>query len=455
MDSRVKDIPYLLYADRRGRVYDHPHYRMAGFSGDNPAPVDPEELIPVPEFSKLFYIPFGHPIGLNPTTGTHDVVAEVRSGGVRTPCYGVAAFLEPGLVRSLLPAVHYGTDGGVLPMWAYTAVGFKDGKYWAPALRIETNPKWDPRNYDDRKLMPAIGRYRKRRATGRLLDHLAGCATENHCFAAKNLFLGRWEAPLPVSRTCNANCLGCLSLQPESSCTASHHRISFRPDKEEIVALAVRHLEHAEEAIVSFGQGCEGEPLTEYTLIAESIREIRKRTAKGTINLNTNGSWPERIRALAASGLDSIRISMNSARPALYRAYYRPKGYGFEDVVTSIALSRGLGLYTMINYLVFPGVSDQEAEIEALLDLIRRTGLDFVHLKNLCIDPRLYMQRMPRSGTPGVGMKTMIALLKQEVPNLELGYFNQPVKKAKSATQAPACDSRVNARSCRQSGAPE
>ena len=42
-------------------------------------------------------------------------------------------------------------------------------------------------------------------------------------------------------------------------------------------------------------------------------------------------------------GLDSIRISLNSARPDFYRAYYRPRGYDFEDVVASIALARAMG----------------------------------------------------------------------------------------------------------------
>jgi hypothetical protein len=66
--------------------------------------------------------------------------------------------------------------------------------------------------------------------------------------------------------------------------------VNFKPSQEEIVAISVKHLEEAPEAVISFGQGCEGEPLTEYQLIAASIREIRKRTDKGTINLNTNGS---------------------------------------------------------------------------------------------------------------------------------------------------------------------
>jgi molybdenum cofactor biosynthesis enzyme MoaA len=260
------------------------------------------------------------------------------------------------------------------------------------------------------------------------VEHLINCATRNHCFAAKNLFLKRWEAPLPISKTCNAACLGCLSLQSDFSCDASHQRISFRPSKEEIVALAVEHLNTAPEAIMSFGQGCEGEPLTEYRLIVDSIKEMRRQTDAGTINLNTNGSLPERIRRIAESGLDSIRISLNSAQPELYRAYYRPKGYDFKDVVASITLSREMGLYTMVNYLVFPGITDQEGEIKALKKLIQKTGVNFIHLKNLNIDPQLYLKEMPMPESAGIGMKQMVKILREGFPDVELGYFNQPVR---------------------------
>ena len=428
MNSDFKNLPYMLYADADGRIYDHPYFRMAGFSGSVPAVLNSEDLIPMPEFSKLFFIPDCPPIGLDPATGEYEIVPEVDLDGGVTACYAVAAFLEPGWVRGHLPAVDYSSKSYVLPMWAYTAVGFKDDNYHVAGFRVEYNHKWDPRNYDDRELVPAIKKYKKKHGSGKLLEHLVNCATINHCFAAKNLFLERWEAPLPISQACNAECLGCISLQPDQSCEASHQRLSFKPSKEEVASLAVRHLNHAPEAIVSFGQGCEGEPLTEYRLMADSIREMRKKTGKGTINLNTNGSRPERIRLIAGSGLDSIRISLNSARPEFYRAYYRPKNYDFEDVVASIALSKEMGLYTMINYLVFPGITDQEEEIEALGQLIRKTGVNFVHLKNLNIDPEFYMQNMPKATSSAIGMKQMMATLKQEFPDLEIGYFNQPVR---------------------------
>jgi pyruvate-formate lyase-activating enzyme len=427
--ASLNSLPHMLYADEKGRIYDHPRFRMTGFSGARASSLNEEDLIRMPDFSKLFFIPDCPPVGLDPVTGRRSAVHTVRAGGVHTKCYAVAAFLPPGVVRSHLPGVDYRGKSYTLPTWSYTAVGYREGEYWTTGFEIEYNPRWDPHHYDDLELVPAIERFQKEnRWAGPLIDHLTNCAAVNHCFAAKNLFLGRWEAPIPVSRRCNADCLGCLSLQGDASCEASHQRISFTPSKEEIVRLAVHHLENAPEAIVSFGQGCEGEPLTEHELISRSILEIRKRTTRGTVNLNTNGSRPERIALIAESGLDSIRISLNSARAEFYTPYYRPKGYQFYDVVASIALSREMGLFTMINYLVFPGITDQEGEIEALLELIRKTKVNFIHLKNLNIDPQFYLEKMPKNTSPPLGMRKVVDLLKSEFPELQLGYFNQAVR---------------------------
>jgi len=82
----------------------------------------------------------------------------------------------------------------------------------------------------------------------------------------------------------------------------------------------------------------------------------------------------------------------------------------------------------MVNYLVFPGITDQEAEIEALKELIQKTGVNFIHLKNLNIDPQLYLKEMPAPKSKGIGMKQMVKILKEEFPDVELGYFNQPVR---------------------------
>ena len=418
-------MPALLWADDKGRIMDHPYLEMAGFSGTDPVLPNPEELVSLPEFSRLFYLPGCPPLGWDPRQGKFVVEEKVRIGRRLFRAQAVAAFPAPGWVRTLLPAADYSRKRVILPLWAYTAVGLEEDKYLIPAFRVEDNPFWDPANFDDTEVLPLLEERLDKRPRNRLYAHLADCAAINHCFAAKNLFLGRWEAPLPVSRKCNAACLGCLSLQPQEGPTASHHRIGFRPESSEIIELSLDHLDSAPQGILSFGQGCEGEPLTEADLIEEAVQGIRSETDAGTINLNTNGSDPEAVARLASAGLDSIRVSLISPRDRIYNPYVRPVGFGLEQVEASLKIAAEAGLFTMINYLVFPGVSDQEEEYRALIRLLDRTGVDFVHLKNLCLDPDWYLKKIDPGDSPALGLRNMARLLKEERPGLKLGYFNQ------------------------------
>ena len=75
-----KNLPYMLYADENGNIYDHPSYRMAGFSGRRPSEISDKDLIKMPGFSKLFYFPGCHPVGINPSTGRKEVVKEIKTG---------------------------------------------------------------------------------------------------------------------------------------------------------------------------------------------------------------------------------------------------------------------------------------------------------------------------------------------------------------------------------------
>ncbi|MEX0635144.1 MAG: radical SAM protein, partial [Ferruginibacter sp.] len=150
----------------------------------------------------------------------------------------------------------------------------------------------------------------------RLVKHLMeNCCMTYTCPAARNFALGRWECPVPASPACNANCIGCISFQPiEETIVSTQDRLTFKPTAEEIVEFTVPHLESAPFPLVSFGQGCEGEPLLMWETIQEAIIEIRKHTTKGSININTNGSKPDAVKALCEAGLNSIRVSTNSAR---------------------------------------------------------------------------------------------------------------------------------------------
>jgi pyruvate-formate lyase-activating enzyme len=206
---------------------------------------------------------------------------------------------------------------------------------------------------------------------------------------------------------------------------------------DEVLGVALPHLEKAEDAIVSFGQGCEGEPLMQWWLLERSILELREKTDRGTINLNTNGSFPQRVERLCEAGLDSIRVTLNSPHPKFYRRYHQPRRYTLEKVIDSLTLAKEEGLYTSINLLVLPGFSDREKEVEGWVELVRNTRLDLIQMRNLNIDPDFYLKEMGRG--EGMGISRMIEVLKAEVPSLQFGYFNRTKEHFILMSKFPLC----------------
>jgi len=397
---------------------------MAGRSGKRFILPEISELVPLPKGSQLFTLPGRIPVGWDSETNKFVLLRNIRLDGQEIECTAISAFLPPGYVRTLLPATYKKSEAPNLPLWAYSSVGWKDGRFWASGILIDSNPHWDPKYFEnDNILKRKVKIFLNRDPKNRLLRQLARCALEYHCFAAKNLFFERWECPLPTSPSCNAECLGCISLQPSECCPSSQERIGFVPTVEEVVNVALPHLMKAEDAIVSFGQGCEGEPLIEWRLLERSIRKLREKTDRGTINLNTNGSFPERIERLCDAGLDSIRITLSSTNPRYFDRYHRPKGYGLKDVVDSLIRAKEKGLYTSINLLVFPGFTDKEKEVEGLIKLVEKTYIDLIQMRNLNIDPDLYLEVMGKG--EGIGISRMIEILKKEFPHLQFGYFNR------------------------------
>ena len=419
-------LPKMLYADAKGNIFDHPELCMAGMNGTEPVLPEDIELIPLPEDSKLFTMPAMPPIAWDARKKSFVLLDEVHEGRRSQRVQAVAAFMAPGYVRTLLPACDYSRKKTQLPLWSYTAVGWDEGRdcFVVAATKVDANSNWNPVNYDDRTLDPLVRAMLKQMPGNRLLEQLARCALDYHCFAAKNLFYRRWEAPLPTSPVCNSACLGCISLQPSECCPSNHERITFVPTPEEICEIALPHLEQAEQAIVSYGQGCEGDPILQADTIAEATRRLKKATSRGTINFNSNGSLPDRISLLCEAGMDSFRFSMNSVREEPYNRYYRPKGYVFADVLRSVNIAKQAGRFTMINYLVSPGLSDAPEEVEALLRFVADTGVDMIQMRNLSIDPDYYNQEMGVMGK-GIGMYRLLQQLKQEFPRLQFGYYNR------------------------------
>ncbi len=411
--------PHLVVADAEGNIYDHPDLLMVCRTGKQWALPRPDELMPLPPESELFYLPRRRAVGLDEESGQMEVLEDLA----------VAAFAAPAHTLTAHPAYHSDKGAPLLPLFAYGAVGYARGRFYICAKKVDVDTRQEFRKVKRNILTKNVRDLMQKYPDNRLIQHIMQkCVMQYDCPAARNLALGRHEAPLPTSRTCNARCIGCISQQEEDSpiTTTPQCRLDFCPSAAEIAEVMRHHSsQEKEKPIYSFGQGCEGEPLTNASILQEAIEIFRQEGGKGTINLNSNASRPEAVAALAQAGLTSLRVSLNSARPEVYNIYYRPQGYSFDHVRASIIAARERGVFVSLNLLYFPGITDTEDELEALIQLVGSCGVSFIQLRNLNIDPEMYLDLLKDIPTsPSVGFTNFKKRLRKACPWLQFGYFN-------------------------------
>ena len=394
----------LVYADKSGRVFDDPGYGAVLRTGNLLLTPEEGDLVPMPEGSTLAVLPGRSPAAAD----AHGNIVQYD----RKEAQAMAALLPQGWLRTYLPA--YRRTKESLPLFGYAAVAWRDGRLWVAALSAASSEdlrRWDPALFNTEELPGLIAARRAEFPGNRVIEQLSKCSLEYSCFTAQNMMYRRFEAGLPLSPVCNASCVGCISLQESECCPSPQSRIAFLPTPEEMIGPAVAHLAGGGDT-VSFGQGCEGEPLLQGALAAEIVRGIRCRTDRGRINANTNAGHFAGVKAVVEAGIDSLRVSLNSPREELYNPYYRQQSYGLADVKRSIIYARSGGVFVSANLLVLPGVSDREEEAEALLSFIAETRINQVQFRNLNIDPDLYLSIVPRAKGDILGMGALYDAVK-------------------------------------------
>lgn len=421
-------IPRMVMADAAGNIMDDPELLMCcNHAGQWRLP-HKSELIPLPPESELFLLPGRRAAGFDPQSGQMELTDDLA----------VAAFAAPAYTLSAHPVYRTDPDAPLLPLFAYGAVGYAKGRFWIAAKKVDDDPRQQFHDIKKSRLAKLSAGLLAAHPKNRLVSHIINnCAKIYNCPAARNFVLGRYEAPLPTSRACNARCQGCISEKsPDSPLSATPQcRLAFVPEASEIAeVMRIHALRETSRPIFSFGQGCEGDPLMNPDLLAESISIFRKWQKEdsrlfGTINCNTNASNPEAVKMLAKAGLTSMRVSLNSARANLYETYYRPVNYKFADVVRSIRMAREEGLHVALNYLFFPGINDTEEEIGALAALVAENGVSMIQWRNLNIDPEWYLKIAENAAYPsvpagGMGLSVLMKRLKKACPWLVYGYFN-------------------------------
>lgn len=185
-----------LYADEKGEIFDAPGFAGLGRLGDCMVKLQPEDLIPLPDSADLMFLP--------------DRLAAGSQGDEMLPITGraVAAILPAGYTRTFLPAFFREENAQQLPLYGYTAVVLYKDQLHAAAVYTDENSKWDPAHYNTRELKKLVQRTKKDLPGNRIVEQVGNCSLSWHCCTAQNLFYRRWEAGIPTSPVCNANCFG-------------------------------------------------------------------------------------------------------------------------------------------------------------------------------------------------------------------------------------------------------
>jgi pyruvate-formate lyase-activating enzyme len=387
----------LAYCDAKGRIYFDEDSAPLADGGIVREPTR-DELIPAPPGAVPMILPGRRPLTDN---------------GPASRRFALATILPAGYTRLLVPAYAKERGAPALPLFGYTFAAVVNDELYVAAMKTDESEDWRPRAFEEGELEAILDRRIQIDPQNRVLRQVARCSREYGCFTAQNVFLERGEAALPVSPKCNARCVGCISEQePEAELPSPQRRIADEMSGGELARVAIHHLERVEDGIVSFGQGCEGEPLLRSIAIAHAIEAIRASRGNGTINLNTNGSMPSALERCIDAGLQAVRVSLNSFRPAVYAAYYRPIGYELADVLESIALAVRRGLRVSLNLLTHPGVTDDAEELAAMEGFLRDVRVAMVQTRTLNIDPEWYFDTVGRPREP-LGMRHAIAAIRR------------------------------------------
>ena len=415
----------LLFSRSCGEWLDFQPLQMLGRLGNELVVPEERELMPLPEGATLTLVPGRHCIGMDSEGKIVSLAKNPYNTDEDEEIFAVAALLPQGFTRTLLPAI---TDHGeTLPILGYTAVGVADdGTLMVAAMQTDEDDRWNPRLYNTDDLEELVQKRQTEFPNNDLIKQLSRCSLEYGCFTAQNIMYRRFEGGLPVSPVCNARCIGCLSLQECGECESPQQRIKHSPKAEDVAEVAVAHLKTATYPIVSFGQGCEGEPCLQGDLISRIIKMVRAETKRGTINMNTNAGSYQNMQKIIDAGIDSLRVSMISAVDENYAKYHRPVNYTFADVKKSIAYAKKHGVKVAINYLAYPGFNDRLSELEAVVDLCQNYGIDQIQIRNLNIDPKI-MTELYGEAEQGLGVPVMLDILRENLPNTVIGTYSYPV----------------------------
>jgi pyruvate-formate lyase-activating enzyme len=84
------------------------------------------------------------------------------------------------------------------------------------------------------------------------------------------------------------------------------------------------------------------------------------------------------------------------------------------------------GIFVSLNLFFLPGFTDAESEVKNLFSFLDRFPVDMIQTRNLNIDPDYYLDTIGFVDEPALGIRTLLATLRERYPDIRLGYYNPP-----------------------------
>ena len=79
--------------------------------------------------------------------------------------------------------------------------------------------------------------------------------------------------------------------------------------------------------------------------------------------------------------------------------------------------------------LYFPGFNDREEELNAWIKFFEELPVQMIQVRNLNIDPDIFLNTMPQQSGKMLGTKKFLQTLKNKFNNLQIGSFSHYIDK--------------------------
>ncbi|GAC1696840.1 MAG: hypothetical protein NVS9B6_04410 [Candidatus Limnocylindrales bacterium] len=365
-----------IHTDRTGRIVVAADYGAAAQAG---GPARAFELgIPLPPHARVVPLPDRDALGI-------DRQGRPRSLGAGR--WAVAAILGPGHLRTRLPACTGRDDAGPLEAQGYAAVAAgSDGGLVVAAVPTGESPA--PVAPTEVLLAAAITAGLRAHPSSAALRQLARRAREHEDAGSAALFLGQGDGPLPVA--------------------------GDRITAADLAEIAIAHLA-AGGAGVTFGLAGDPDPLARPRVVADAASRIRLAVPTARIAVRSNAAAAAAIARVAEAGVDTLVVSLASARPETYERLHPARDIRWPEVRGGIRQAVASGLSVTIELLVLPGLTDRAEEADALVALLRELPSgSAIRLRDLAADPYLLLRANP--GSEPLGIEVFLARLRAEAP---------------------------------------